>query len=34
MEVLIEPNDKKAPKKERKRVMAPVISVQLNTSMC
>jgi len=34
IEVLAEPDDKKALKEGRERVVAPVILVQLNTSMC
>jgi len=34
MEASAEPDDKKAPKEGRERVVAPIISVQLNTSMC
>jgi len=34
MEASAEPNDKKAPKEGRERVVALVILVQLNTSMC
>ena len=34
MEELAEPDDKKALKEGRERVVAPIISVQLDTSMC
>jgi len=34
MEALTEPNDKKALKEGRERVVAPIISIQLDTSTC